>query len=65
MNKFFLNVCLNIDIFGNDNKRYTPREWFIVPFEIIERVVELIISGDIVGYRYDEENENLIYYNLQ
>ena len=26
---------------------------------IIERVVELIISGEIVGYRYDEMNEEL------
>lgn len=59
IHKFFGKVCLNIDIFGNDNKRYTPREWFIVPFEIIEKVVELIISGDIVGYRYDEKNEKL------
>ena len=59
IHKFFGKVCLNIDIFGNDNKRYTPREWFIVPFEIIERVVELIISGEIVGYRYDEMNEEL------
>jgi len=59
IHKFFGKVCLNIDIFGNDNKRYTPREWFIVPFEIIEQVVELIISGDIVGYRYDEKNEEL------
>jgi hypothetical protein len=61
MHKFFGKVCLNIDIFGNDNKRYTPREWFIVPLEIIERVVELIISGDIIGYRYDEKNEELIF----
>ena len=59
IHKFFGKVCLNIDIFGNDNKRYTPREWFIVPFEIIEEVVELIISGEIVGYRYDEMNEEL------
>jgi hypothetical protein len=59
IHKFLGKVCLNIDIFGNDNKRYTPREWFIVPFEIIEKVVELIISGNIIGYRYDEENEEL------
>ena len=59
IHKFFGKVCLDIDIFGNDNKRYTPREWFIVPLGIIEKVVELIISGDIVGYRYDEENEEL------
>jgi len=44
---------LYIDIFGNDGKRYTPREWFVVPLDIVEKVIELIIS-EIVKYMYDE-----------
>ena len=59
IHKFFGKVCLNLDIFGNDNKRYTPREWFIVPLEVIEQTIDLIISGEIVNYRYDEVNEKL------
>ena len=59
IHKFFGKVCLNLDIFGNDNKRYTPREWFIVPLEVIEQTIALIISGEIVNYRYDEVNEKL------
>ena len=39
--------------------KFFASQQFIVPFEIIERVVELIISGEIVGYRYDEMNEEL------
>lgn len=61
IHKFFGKVCLNLDIFGNDNKRYTPREWFIVPLEVIEQTIDLIISGEIVNYRYDEVTEELVY----
>jgi len=59
IHKFFSKVCLNVDIFGYDGKRYTPREWFILPLEIIEQVIELIISGAIVNYRYDEKVETI------
>ena len=60
IHKFFANVCLSIDIFGDDKQRYTPREWFVVPFEVIEQVVHLIISEDIVNYKYDDKQEILI-----
>jgi hypothetical protein len=59
IHKFFGNVCLNIDIFGADGQRFTPREWFIVPLEIVEQVIELIISGEIIHYTYDDKNEKL------
>lgn len=58
--RFFAKVCLNIDVFDEKGKRYMPREWFIAPLGIIEKVVELIISGEIVNYSYDEEKKVLI-----
>ncbi len=60
IHKFFGRVCLNIDIYGDDGKRYTPREWFIASLEIIEQAIELIITGDIVNYRYDEKSDELL-----
>lgn len=60
IHKFFGKVCLNIDIFGDASKRYTPREWFVVSLDIIEKAIELIISGEIIHYRYDEKSERLI-----
>lgn len=59
IHRFFGKVCLNIDVFGDDGKRYTPREWFILPLEVIEQVIELIITGEIVNYKYDEKNETI------
>lgn len=60
LHTFFGSACLNIDIFDNNHKRHIPREWFIAPISIIEKVIELIIQGKILNYKYDSENE-LIY----
>ena len=28
-------------------------EWFVVPLPVIDRAIELIMCGEIVGYVYD------------
>lgn len=52
LHNFFGSSCLNIDVFDAKGNRHTPREWFIAPIHIIEQVIQMIISGEIVGYRY-------------
>ena len=59
IHKFFHNSCLDIDIVDGKGDIYKPREWFIVPLTIIERVIELIINGQIINYRYDTTNETI------
>ena len=54
LHNFFGKSCLNIDVFDENKKRHTPREWFIAPIEIIEQAIELIISGEVLDYKYDE-----------
>ena len=60
IHKFFGHTCLEIDVFDNKGIRHTPREWFIVPLEAIEQAITLIISGEILNYKYDEENEVIV-----
>ena len=59
LHNFFGNSCLNIDIFDKNGNRHTPREWFIAPLDIIEQVIQFIISGEIVKYKYDSTNEEI------
>ncbi|MCK5854887.1 MAG: GIY-YIG nuclease family protein [Sulfurovaceae bacterium] len=59
LHKFFGKVCLNIEIFDREGKGHFPREWFVVPLDMIDEVVGLIVSGKIVGYRYDYEEESI------
>lgn len=60
IHRFFAEVCLNIDINDDKGRRITPREWFVVPLPIIDKVIQLILSGDIVNYKYDSTNEILL-----
>ena len=60
IHNFFSQSCLNIDVFDSEGKRYTPREWFIAPLAIIDEAIQLIITGEIMGYWYDELNEGII-----
>ena len=57
---FFGKTCLNFDIFAKNGIRHTPREWFIVPLEAIEEAIELIISREIIDYRYDVERQIIV-----
>jgi len=61
LHKFFGSSCLNIDIFDKLGERHMPREWFIAPLGVIEQAIELILSGEIVCYRYDNLNERIVF----
>lgn len=60
IHNFFGNSCLNIDIFDGNKQRHTPREWFIAPIDVIQQAIQFIISGEIVNYRYDSTNKEII-----
>ncbi|HXS58681.1 MAG TPA: GIY-YIG nuclease family protein [Hanamia sp.] len=60
LHRFFGETCLSIDIEIIKGKRITPREWFVVPFEEIERAIELILNEQIIKYRYDKEIEKIV-----
>lgn len=59
IHKFFGKARLNIDIFGDEGRRYNPREWFVAPVDIIEQAIELIINGEIIDYRFDETSGSM------
>jgi hypothetical protein len=60
LHRFFWKVCLNLDIFDNSWNRYIPREWFVVPLNVIIEAVLMIIDWNIVNYLYDEEREVIV-----
>ena len=60
LHNFFGKSCLNVDIFDDKKRRHTPREWFIAPIDVIEQAIELIISGEVIKYKYEPENMVII-----
>jgi len=60
LHRFFASACLDIDLFNEKGQRLNPREWFVVPFEIIEEAIELILNEDIINYKYDNDTKLII-----
>lgn len=57
---FFNSVRLDLklkDRFGHDVE---SREWFFVPFSIIEEAIDKLMDGSITEYYYDPENVRLV-----
>ena len=59
LHRFFKDSCLYITIHDKKGKAYKPQEWFLVPFEVIEEAIGMIISGEIVDYKYDSYREKI------
>lgn len=59
LHRFFANACLDIDLFNEKGQRLNPREWFVVPFEVIEETIQLILNENIVNYKYDPAEKKI------
>ena len=59
IHKFFGDSQLEIEIIGNDGKPYHPREWYCVPYEVIDQAINLISTREIVDYYYDQNDQKL------
>ncbi|HBL77771.1 MAG: hypothetical protein A2W90_02315 [Bacteroidetes bacterium GWF2_42_66] len=60
LHRFFASSCLNLDLFDEKGQRITPREWFVVPFEIIEEAIQMILNESIINFRYDNVNKKIV-----
>jgi len=59
LHTFFGSACLTLDIYDNENKRHSPREWFSVPLNIIDNAIELVLSEKISNYQYNHEKASI------
>jgi hypothetical protein len=57
---FFKDRCLEIKVTDNSRLNRNPKEWYVVPIEIIEHSIQLIINNEITKYRYDFDNNEII-----
>jgi hypothetical protein len=60
-----LGQCqISIEVFDNNGSKHTPREWFQVPYEIIEQAVKLIVTGEVINYIYDRNTMTIRYIGI-
>ena len=53
LHRFFDHATAKVQVTDAQGNYHTPKEWFSVPLAAIETAVRLLISGEIVNYRYD------------
>jgi len=61
LHKIFAPAQLELVINDRFGKPVKPREWFLLPIQVIDEAVSLIRSGKIEGLRYDPEKASLVY----
>jgi hypothetical protein len=60
LHRVFAEVQLDLTQADRKSRNYDPSEWFVVPINVIDQAIELIMSGDIVGYVYDPKKQRLV-----
>lgn len=58
LHRFFAKRCLNLYL-SDKGQIINPREWFVVPFKVIEEAIILIQNQQIWHYKYDPESESI------
>ena len=61
LHRFFAEACLDIDLYDKSGNRYIPREWFVVPLHVIDEVIQLLLNGNIVNYKYDFNSKSIVF----
>lgn len=60
LHRFFIKARLDLEITDSLKEQYVPDEWFIVPLDVIDQVVTLLINGEIVNYHYDQTKQRIV-----
>ncbi|WP_454729444.1 GIY-YIG nuclease family protein [Cellulosimicrobium protaetiae] len=60
LHRVFADVRLELTQADHKGRAYDPSEWFVVPRTVIDQAIDLIMSGDIVGYVYDNDAGKLV-----
>lgn len=60
LQKFFSSARLDLELIDRFGTPVKPREWFLVPLEVIEAVIDKIQKGTIDQFRYDPKTASLM-----
>jgi len=58
--RMFSSAQLDLVIHDRFGKPVKPKEWFLVPLQVIDQVVKYLRDGSIVEYSYDTKTASLI-----
>lgn len=60
LHAFFADVCMAVEVKDRFGKAIKPREWFVVPLEMVDAAVKRMLDGTIGEYRYDMISQAIV-----
>ena len=60
IHRVFAEVRLSLTQIDRWGRGYDASEWFVVPRNVVDEAINLIISGEILNYVYDAEAKRLV-----
>ncbi|WP_428487062.1 GIY-YIG nuclease family protein [Rhodopila sp.] len=60
LHRFFAKARLDLELKDRFGKPYRPREWFLLPIQVIERAITMLLDGSIVRYQYDFRSGEIV-----
>lgn len=47
------DVQFHVTVIDDEGKSYEPKEWFVVPLEVVDVIIQKILDGSIIHYTYN------------
>lgn len=60
LHKFFSKARLDLELKDRFGGQVEPREWFLVPFPVIEEAIQKLMDGTIENFRYDPASARVV-----
>jgi hypothetical protein len=61
IHNFFSERCLDVKIADKKGNYKMPNEWYIVPINVIEEIIQLIINNQHLNYRFDHLTNKIVH----
>lgn len=60
LHRVFADVRLDLTQIDAKGRGYDPSEWFVVPINVINQAIAMIMSGEITSFEYDQTAQRLV-----
>ncbi|TGN29182.1 GIY-YIG nuclease family protein [Empedobacter tilapiae] len=60
IHRVFGEVCVDLEVADKYGIKHKPKEWFSVPYSVIDEVIDRILDESILGFSYDPKKMYLV-----
>ena len=61
LHNFFSERCLDLKVADKKGNYKMPKEWYIVPINVIEEIIQLIINNKHQDYKFDHLSNTIVH----